>query len=294
MKIVYFIGGLGNQMFQYAFYKTLKEKGEKVYGELGYLQKMNVHNGYELQKIFGLKIPELNNKFFPKFFFENFGFRNNFFIKILKKIFKYLNLFYYEENWNENIENKKNKKNILIYNGLWQSEEFFLEIEKEIRKKFQFPNFTEKENILIKNKIEGTNSVSIHIRRGDYVGCKNLEKLAPIFYYKRAIDYIIKNTDNPIFFIFSNDIAWCKENLKLEKKHYYIDWNKGDKSFRDMQLMSLCKHNIIPNSTFSWWGAWLNNNPHKIIIAPEKWFNDSANLNYSHVIPKSWIKIKNY
>ena len=98
---------------------------------------------------------------------------------------------------------------------------------------------------------------------------------------------------NPYFFIFSNDIEWCQENIKLENS-YYVDWNTGENSYKDMQLMSLCKHNIIPNSTFSWWGAWLNKNPNKIVIAPEKWFNECSNINDLGIVPEKWVKIKNY
>ena len=108
------------------------------------------------------------------------------------------------------------------------------------------------ENIEIKNKIDSTNSVAIHIRRGDYIENTVLSRLAPIKYYEDVVDYIKNKIKNPTFFIFSDDIKWCKENLKIGKQVYYIDWNKGKNSYRDMQLMSLCKHNIIPNSSFSW------------------------------------------
>ena len=110
-----------------------------------------------------------------------------------------------------------------------------------------------------------------------------------IEYYEKAINYVKNKIEGPVFFIFSNDIDWCKENFSFEEA-YFVDWNIGEKSFRDMQLMSSCKHNIIANSSFSWWGAWLNNNLDKIIIAPSKWLNDER-VDIDDIIPEGWIKI---
>ena len=185
------------------------------------------------------------------------------------------------------------KKRINYYIGYWQSEKFFKDISDEIRKDFSFPKFTSEKNLEILKLIKSYNSVSIHIRRGDYLQNRGFNGLAPLEYYQKAIEYIKNKIENPHFFIFSNDIEWCRKNLSIENS-YYIDWNRGEESYRDMQLMSLCKHNIIPNSTFSWWGAWLNKNPNKIVIAPEKWFNDCVNIDYSNIVPETWIKIKNY
>ena len=136
------------------------------------------------------------------------------------------------------------------------------------------------------------NSVSIHIRRGDYLVCDLLKNLLPLFYYEAAIKYILEKVESPIFFIFSNDIEWCKNNLKINFPTYYIDWNKGKESFRDMQLMSLCKYNIIANSSFSWWSVWLNNNEEKNIIAPKRWFVDEQkNELLDCFYPQGCIKI---
>lgn len=141
--------------------------------------------------------------------------------------------------------------------------------------------------------IKSCNAVSLHIRRGDYISnatTNTIHGTCNLDYYKRAVEYIKKNSVSPIFFIFSDDIDWVKDNLHLNEKHYYIDWNNADTNYEDMRLMSLCKHNVIANSSFSWWGAWLNNNPKKIVIAPQKWFNDSK-LNTFDVIPEKRIKI---
>jgi hypothetical protein len=110
-------------------------------------------------------------------------------------------------------------------------------------------------------------------------------------YYNKAIKIIINKVENPIFFIFSDDINWCKENIKIKDHEIiYVDWNVGDNSYIDMQLMSTCKHNIMANSSFSWWSAWLNKNKDKIVISPYKWFN-SDDMDCSDLIPESWIRI---
>lgn len=294
MKIIYFFDGLGNQMFQYAYYKALKNRRENVYVDLNsFKREQKIHNGYELEKIFKVKVEE-KYTVFNNFFSRTRLKKINIIEKVIHKVLRILNIIIYIENWNESIEKKLNKKRVCFLTGWWQSEKFFKDIEKEIRKDFVFPKIIDKKNTEIENIILETNSVSLHIRRGDYIKDKGLGGLAPLEYYQKAIKYINSKVKNPVYFIFSNDIDWCKNNLNLRNQTYYIDWNKGEESYRDMQLISLCKHNIIPNSSFSWWGAWLNNNPNKIVIAPEKWFNDCVKMDYSNIVPETWVKIKNY
>ncbi|MDR3258916.1 MAG: alpha-1,2-fucosyltransferase [Fusobacteriaceae bacterium] len=291
-KIVYFYHGLGNQMFQYAFYKSLELKKKNVFGDLNYYKKNSIHNGFELEKIFNISIRriETNNDFF------NFSIKRNMFQRIIRKALTKSHIILHVEKWGEkDVKKIINKKFIKYYYGWWQNEKYFKEIEGIIRKDFKFTDVLSQKNCEIKTKIEKSNSISIHIRRGDYIENVGLGRLAPLYYYKNAISYISKEVKNPVFFIFSNDIEWCKKNINIEFITYYIDWNNGEESYRDMQLMSLCKHNIIPNSSFSWWGAWLNSNPDKIVIAPEKWFNtDYIKWDYSNIVPDSWIKLKNY
>ena len=139
--------------------------------------------------------------------------------------------------------------------------------------------------------MEEVDSVSLHIRRGDYLLPENRELFGGICtldYYRRAIDYILDKVKNPFFFIFSNDIVWVKENMNISNS-LFITWNSGKDSWQDMFLMSKCKHNIIANSTFSWWGAWLNKNPQKIVISPSRFFNVSNN---SDIVPDTWTSIQ--
>lgn len=284
MKIVKIKGGLGNQMFQYALYKKLKNIGNKTYGDLSYFNK---NNCYELERIFNIEI-NTNYNLVLKKIFEN----DNLFFKIFRKILKSIlvkNIIQQND-----VEFKENIFNYNYFDGYWQSEKFFKDIKEEICVEFKFPPITEDKNLYIKNEIEKVEAISIHIRRGDYIENKVLDGLASLEYYERALRYIKLKIENPVFFIFSDDIEWCKKNLKIDFPTYYIDWNNGEESFRDMQLMSLCKHNIIANSTFSWWGAWLNSNSNKIVIAPEIWFRKESGYNYEDIVPETWVKIKNY
>jgi hypothetical protein len=108
-------------------------------------------------------------------------------------------------------------------------------------------------------------------------------------YYQKAIEYIKSQVKTPVFYIFSDDIEWVKSNLLLDKNTVFVGHNKGTESYNDMHLMSLCKHHIIANSSFSWWGAWLNASPNKIVVAPKKWF--ASNQNDQDLIPRSWVKL---
>lgn len=144
--------------------------------------------------------------------------------------------------------------------------------------------------------IKDTNSVSIHIRRGDYLDLDHFFRVIPIDYYKAAITQIIKTVNNPSFFIFSNDINWVKENFDFINDPIFVDHTKcrnysGYADIEEYELMKNCKHNIIGNSSFSWWAAYLNQNNNKIVIAPKKWFNDKfyqESFEQYPICPSNW------
>ncbi len=292
MKIVNIGGGLGNQMFQYSFYLAMKKNVKEKWSiDISFFDLNNIHNGYELKKIFKIREEEVK-------IYNNKNIVKRILLKILREIGKKMGYVYTEQREIspiENLEYINSKKRIVFFSGNWISEKYFLGIEEIIQKIFIFPKITEKENLDIKEKIELSEAVSIHVRRGDYLEDKIYSELIDIEYYKKAIEIIKSKIKSPVFFIFSNDIGWCKENLTFNDEVYYINWNNKEKSFRDMQLMSLCKHNIIPHSTFSWWGAWLNKNPKKIVIAPETWFNPKyCKIKTEDIVPNNWIKIRNF
>lgn len=157
-------------------------------------------------------------------------------------------------------------------------------VDEEIRKAFVFPELQDSRNITLLQEIKSCNSVAIHARRGDAVSY--LDYLYKYGYFKRAVKHIRKNIQNPCFYIFSDpgNIKWCKENINIfglnPIKDYirYIDWNIGIESYRDMQLMSNCKHNIIAFSSYGWWASYLNNNPDKITISPNVWLDTTVTL----------------
>ena len=148
-------------------------------------------------------------------------------------------------------------------------------IEKEIRETFVFPNIQDEQSIAILGMIQNTNSVAIHARRGDMLAYNR--DCYRFGYFVRAVKYIRRHVENPVFIFFcdTESIEWCKENAHIfgldykKDKVYFVDWNKGEDSFRDMQLMAQCKHQIVTNSSFGWWGAYLNQNPNKITCSPD-------------------------
>jgi Glycosyl transferase family 11 len=182
----------------------------------------------------------------------------------------------------------KIEDNTSIY-GYFQCEKYWIDIKDKIKKEFTFKDeFSEPAfNYVKKLKEECNELVSIHIRRGDYVGNSNRHPLMPLSYYQQAINSF--DDKDYGFVVISDDIEWCKNNFGEDSRIFYAEKNKD---FTDMCIMSLCNHNIIANSTFSWWGAWLNNNPNKKVIAPSNWLGpEIKHLQTPHIYCKDWIVI---
>lgn len=176
--------------------------------------------------------------------------------------------------------------------GFFQNEKFFKHYREDILKLFEFKKTLEGKNLILADEIKSLNSVSVHIRRGDYLKAAKSDMLSN-HYYLLSMDYIAQKIENPHFYVFSDDIKWVKDNLKIPYAHTFVDNNQGKNYVHDMHLMSLCKHNIIANSTFSWWGAWLNQNPTKIVIAPNVWLSSKrAYEDTKNIVPAEWIKLK--
>lgn len=177
------------------------------------------------------------------------------------------------------------------YEGYWQNEGNFKHIRNKILKAYTFPKFEDEMNNQLADRLKNTNAVSCHIRRGDYLKEPNMCVCTPE-YYTNAIKKMNEITNPVLYVIFSDDIQWCKENIRNQvgnREVVFVDWNKGEQSFRDIQLMTLCKHNIIANSSFSWWGAWLNQNEGKVVVAPEKFTNGNP---VNDPICEDWVKVK--
>jgi hypothetical protein len=296
MICVAIFGGLGNQMFQYACGRALAHKTNMpLVLDLSRLETAKVKSHSTIRN-FDLDIFHLNAKKATR---NEIRKVKPLFSRIINAIsFKLLNQGIQTESYfierelyyNNNINNIKNS---CFLSGYWQSEKYFNSVESSIREEFSFPNIFDCKNKLILNKIVFSNSISLHIRRTDFENnlSDNVHGVCPISYYLQAAEVITSKLDNPDFFIFSDDIDWAKVNLKLPYTCYFVSGN-GKKSYVDMQLMSSCKHNIIANSSFSWWGAWLNRNPNKIVVAPNTWFkNSKLNNQTKDLIPNTWIRI---
>jgi hypothetical protein len=174
--------------------------------------------------------------------------------------------------------------------GYWQSEQYFREAAPAIHADFTFKSLPANRNAELAEQIGQVNAVSLHVRRGDYVNNPKtnvVHGVCSLDYYRDAVRHVASRVENPYFFIFSDDMAWVKEHLKMDLPCQYVDHNCGAESYNDMRLMSLCRHHIIANSSFSWWGAWLNRNPDKIVVAPKKWFANDKNI--SDLFPAGWV-----
>jgi hypothetical protein len=152
---------------------------------------------------------------------------------------------------------------------------------------------TDNLNEFVLTEIRKYNAVSIHIRRGDYVSNPSaaaVHGICSLEYYEAAIQFIASRTDQPFFFVFSDDPQWAKNNLKTKHPTYFVEEDGTNKGAADMCLMSTCNHHIIANSSFSWWGAWLNNKADKIVVAPQIWFRDTT-INTRDLLPAQWYEL---
>lgn len=290
-------GGLGNQMFQYAFGRALAYKNRtELILDTSQLKNKNFTAGitprsYELN-IFQLKAREATNNDIKRIKPLFYRIAN---ILAFKTGFEGIQTSKYfiekKFSFNESIE-KIGKECFLA--GYWQSFRYFQKIESLIQEDFKFQPSLDNKNMRLLKIIKNQNSIGVHIRRSDFVNNKkhNVHGACSNEYYKMAIENITKKISSPYYYIFSDDIDWVRENLKLQYPHKYVSGNLGNRSYNDMQLLSNCKHNIIANSSFSWWAAWLNPNPQKIIIAPKQWFsNEKMNVQANDLIPEEWIRI---
>ncbi len=202
-----------------------------------------------------------------------------------------LNNVFFEQNRHFLFENEMYNSKYDGLDGFFQNESYFKDYRSDILNKFKFKKELTGINKDLANKIQTDNSVSLHIRRGDYLTDAKNDVLSN-HYYLEAINYIVNKIEDPHFYIFSDDIEWVKKNFKITQKHTYID-NNQNSGFYDIQLMNLCKHHIIANSTFSWWAAWLNGNDKKIVIAPKIWLTDkNAFEDTKNIIPREWMRVK--
>jgi hypothetical protein len=181
----------------------------------------------------------------------------------------------------------------LLLEGYWQSEKYFAEVADLIREEFMLRRPLDPRNVALAALIGEVNAVSVHVRRGDYVTnprTHQVHGVCSMEYYERAVRTIAERERHSHLFVFSDDPKWTKEHLRFPFPTVYVEGNEGEKHCDDLRLMSLCRHNIIANSSFSWWGAWLNRNPGKTVVAPAKWFNVDG-MNTRDLLPETWLRL---
>jgi hypothetical protein len=297
---VYCKGGLGNQLFQFVIGYILAKKNK-----INLRINIESYNSYDRQfeldrfpEIYKLNIPKIKN---DNFFAKIYLYLYHKFYKIVKisGIYNFINYFFFLDKqefekspfiFNGDLLEKKIVKNVSII-GFFQSEKYFIHYKKIVLKLFSFPKIKDKLLQKYLNLIKNKNSVAIHVRRGDYLNNPKVRYVHGILkedYYKKSISYLKKRVKNPFFFIFSDDVELVKKTFFFFNKEKFI-FIDAKSSINALHLMSNCKHFIIANSTFSWWGAWLSKNKHKIICAPKKWLR--AKISTPDIIPDSWVKI---
>lgn len=301
MNVIKILGGLGNQMFQYSFFLMLKEENEDIKIDVSSFDNYELHNGIELAKVFGLDLSrdiidasdncmrDYKPGFkFRKYIGQFFYFNKSKFIKRTHFI---------ENNYSEFNQSLLSITDTYL-EGYWQNEKYFLSKKHIIANNFRWKNISLK-NLELAQEMSKENSVALHIRRLDKIkGFKDilykmklllLWRICPQKYYLDAIKVVEKNVLNPVFYIFTDNINWVERNFDINENFKIVDWNRFEDSSQDMFLMTQCKHNIISMSTFSWWGAWLNENPNKLVVSPKKWaVRLEKNMG---IIPASWFQI---
>lgn len=292
MIVSQIIGGLGNQMFQYATGRALSlRRGQPLYLDVSEFAGYSLHQGFELNRIFNCSAAVSTRAEVSSILgWQSFRrvrrvmtrpsmarLRRN--ELIVEPYFQY---------WS-GIDQVPQSCYLI---GYWQSERYFRDQEAAIRTDFAFTLPLTGRNAELAKHIGSVNAVSLHVRRGDYANnpaTTATHGLCSLGYYKEAIQYISARVERPYFFIFSDDIGWVRDHLKMEMPGQFVDHNHVADSYNDMRLMSLCQHHIIANSSFSWWGAWLNPVKDKIVVAPKRWFANQTDVR--DLLPQGWVKL---
>ncbi|MFI3213751.1 MAG: alpha-1,2-fucosyltransferase [Eubacteriales bacterium] len=292
MIIIQLSGGLGNQMFQYALYRQMKAMGKDV--------KIDISSKYGKSDNRPIQLSFLHTKYevaSEKEILDMTDAHMDIISKVKRKVVGRKRLGYMEQD--HLYDSKVWRLDHSYIEGCWQSEKYFADVESEEKKAPNIKDILQKE-LQVKEEflsesckayekeIQKSQAVSMHIRRGDYLASDVVSLYGNICtqeYYENAMEKIKEQVENPHFFIFTNDIPWASATYQGEE-FTIVDCSDEDTGYQDLYLMSLCQHNIIANSSFSWWGSWLNKNPEKIVIAPNTWLNgrDCRDIYYAGML----------
>ena len=280
MIIIKIKGGLGNQLFQYAVGRALAlHHRSPLKLDLTIFETYKLHR-YLLDQ-FAIQADIATEDEIIKL-----KGRNNVLFSALRKAGLVKRKSYLKEKRSSYFDASVFKNDDVYLDGYWQNELYFSDIREELVRDLTSISSMSDLGVVYMEGIKKSNSVSLHVRRGNYLNLKNFNVL-DIDYYMKAVEYIRKNVEKPTFYIFSDDLEWCKNSLGFLDNCIFVDSTKTE--IDDLKLMSFCKHNIIANSSFSWWGAWLNQNCKKTVIAPKGWLlNDPGS---SNVILSDWVKM---
>ncbi|NBB19423.1 alpha-1,2-fucosyltransferase [Runella sp. CRIBMP] len=287
MIIVKLSGGLGNQLFQYALGRHLSivNHTELKMDTSTFSQPSGGTTRTLALDTFKIRAAQANKDEIKLLAGEP----NHIFQRVIRKI-GFMPIYYFKEPHFHFYQPVLSLLDGVYLDGYWQSEKYFAEIADLIREDLKpIISFTNQYQTF-KQSINQCVSVSVHIRRGDYTKTsKSNRYLKPCeaLYYQTAMEYLTKRISNPVFFVFSDDIEWAKANIHFDFSTQYV---VGNSAQEDLLLMASCQHHIIANSTFSWWGAWLNPHPDKIVIAPQKWFS-TERFDTKDLLPESWIRL---
>lgn len=292
MIISHVIGGLGNQMFQYAIGRALSlEHGVPLRLDVGDFSQHTIHQGFELERVFSAPVPLAS----PEDLRRSLGWQSSrLALRLLARpqvSFLRGSRLIIEPHF-QYFSGVKRAPSSCYLKGYWQSERYFSAVADTIRADFTFRPPLSDENRRIAESIGAVNAVSLHLRRGDYLSnphTLSVHGVCSLEYYARAIRYIVERVPDPVFFVFSDDLDWVKDTLRLEHPYHFVGQNRGSESYNDMRLMSLCSHHVLANSSFSWWGAWLNLSDSKIVVAPAQWFAKPVNV--TDLLPEGWARL---
>jgi len=294
MIIVRLMGGHSNQLFQYATGRRLADKrGVELLLDLTYLEntpKVDTPRHYELGSypICARRATQSElNRILPLDFKPTLPFKITWRLGLDRRIRPINEM---GKAFNDRVLNVRD--NTYLF-GWWQNERYFIDIRDKLLREFEPKTPMTAKNKEYLKKISTTQSISLHVRREDYVTNEHANEvhgLTPLDYYHKAITRVtnLSADKDPHIFVFCKEIEWCKANLEFKLPTTFVEGNTQGAD--DMRLMKHCKHNILTNSSFSWWGAWLNQNPRKIVIAPKVWLQDKGD-NTKVELPQNWIRL---
>lgn len=290
MRIVKLLGGLGNQMFQFALYEALRRQhpDERVLVDLRCFKGYHKHRGFELDKVFGVKAEKASWTEVAKIAYPYPNFQC---WRIGSRLLPPRKTMLCEQANFALEPDALTRKGDTYYDGYWQHENYFKAIRKELLALYRFPAFEDERNQKLAQRLSTTHSCCLHIRRGDYLTDPLRKGTTGTDYVTRAINRMQAEVKPELWCLFSDDMKWTQEHILplLPKSDIcMVDWNLADRSVNDMHLMSLCQHQIIANSSFSWWGAWLSERQEKCVIAPAFWMTGK---NVCSPVAEGWIKI---